>query len=50
MEAPLEIYTKEQMLGVIRFLFAKGVKPVEIIRQMQAQYGDNCLTSSKIYE
>jgi hypothetical protein len=23
---------------------------VEIIRRMQAQYGDNCLTRSKIYE
>jgi hypothetical protein len=26
------------------------LKPVEIIRQMQAQYGDNCLSRSKIYE
>jgi hypothetical protein len=38
------------MRGVIRFLFAEGVKPVEIIRRMQAQYGDNCLSRSKIYE
>jgi hypothetical protein len=37
MEAPLSICTKEEMRGVIRFLFAEGVKPVEIIRQMQAQ-------------
>jgi hypothetical protein len=35
---------------VIRFLFAEGVKPVLIIRRMQAQYGDNCLLRSKIYE
>jgi transposase len=35
---------------VIRFLFAEGVKPVEIIRRMQAQYGDNCLSCNKIYE
>jgi transposase len=50
MEAPLSICTKEEMRGVVRFLFAKGVKPVEMIRGMQAQYGDNCLSRSKIYE
>jgi hypothetical protein len=50
MEAPLLICTKEEMRGVIRFLFAEGVKLVEIIRRMQAQYGDNCLSRSKIYE
>jgi transposase len=50
MEVPLSICTKEEMWGVIRFLFAEGVKPVEIIRGMQAQYGDNCLSCSKIYE
>jgi transposase len=38
------------MRGVIRFLFAEGIKPVEVIRGMQAQYGDNCLSCSKIYE
>jgi transposase len=50
MEAPVSICTKEEMRGVIRFLFAEGVKPMEIIRRMQAQYGDNCLSCSKIYE
>jgi hypothetical protein len=50
MEAPLSICTKEEMRGVIRFLFAEGFKPVEIIRGMQPQYGDNCLSRSKIYE
>jgi transposase len=50
MEAPLSSCTKEEMRGVIRSLFAEGVKPVEIIRLMQAQYGDNCLSRSKIYE
>jgi hypothetical protein len=34
-EAPLLISTKEEM-GMIRFLLAEGVKPVEIIHQMQA--------------
>jgi transposase len=50
MEALLSVCTKEEMRGVIRFLFAEGVKPVEIIRRMQAQYGDNYLSRSKIYE
>jgi hypothetical protein len=48
MEAPLSISTKEEMRRVIRFLFAEGVKPVEIIRRMQAQYGDNCLSRSNV--
>jgi hypothetical protein len=50
METPLSICTKEEMRGVVRFLFAEGVKPVEIIRRMQVQYGDNCLSRNKIYE
>jgi hypothetical protein len=50
MEAPLSICTKEELRAVIRFLFVEGVKPVEIIHRMQAQYGDNCLLCSKIYE
>jgi transposase len=50
MEAPLSICTKEEMREVIRFLFAEGVKPVAIIRRIQAQYGDDCLSRSKIYE
>jgi transposase len=50
MEDSLSICTKEEMRGVIRFLFAEDVKLVEIIRRMQAQYGDSCLSRSKIYE
>jgi hypothetical protein len=50
MEAPLSICTKEEMRGVIRFLFGEGVKPVEIICRLQAQYDDNCLSRNKIYE
>jgi hypothetical protein len=34
MEASLSICTREEMRGVIRFLFAEGVKPVEITRRM----------------
>jgi hypothetical protein len=50
MEDPLSICTKEEVPGVIQFLFAEGVKPVEIIRRMQTQYGDNCLSCRKICE
>jgi IS30 family transposase len=50
MEAPFSICTKEDTRGMIRFLFAEGFKPVEIVRRMQAQYSDNCLSHSKIYE
>jgi hypothetical protein len=50
MEAPLSICTKKEMRRVIRFLFAVGVKTGKIIRRMQAQYGDNCLSRSKIHE
>jgi hypothetical protein len=50
MEAPLLICNKEEMREVIRFLFAEGVKPVESICRMQAQYGDNCSSRSKFYE
>jgi hypothetical protein len=47
MEAPLSLCVKEEMRGVIRFLFAEGVKPVKIVRRMQAHYSDNCLSRSK---
>jgi hypothetical protein len=50
MEVPMSIFIKQEMRAVIRFLFAEGIKPVEIILRMQAQSGDNCLSRSKIYE
>jgi hypothetical protein len=50
MEAPLSICTKEEIRVVIRFLFADDVKPVEIVRRMRTQYGNNCLLCSKIDE
>jgi hypothetical protein len=50
MKASLSICTKHEMRGVIRFLFAEGFKPVEIIHKLQVQYRDNCLLRSKIHE
>ncbi|GFV11894.1 hypothetical protein TNCV_1217691 [Trichonephila clavipes] len=37
MAAPLSMRTKEEKRTMIRFLFAEGRKPVEIIRRRQAQ-------------
>ena len=33
-DAPLQDYTIEEQRGVVRFLWAEGVKPVEIHRRM----------------
>jgi len=38
MDAPLQDCSTEER-GVVRFLWAEGVKPVEIHRRMLAQYG-----------
>jgi transposase len=42
--------TKEEQRAVIRFLFSEGVKLTKIFRRMKAQYGDTCLSQSKVYE
>ena len=34
----------------MRFLWAEGVKPVEIHRRMLAQYGQNTMSQRKVYE
>ena len=38
-DAPLQDCSIEEQRGVVRFLWAEGVKPVEIQRRMLAQYG-----------
>ena len=43
MAAPLATCT-------IRFLSSEGVKPIEIHRQMEVQYGDGCLSLQQVYE
>jgi len=35
---------------VVRFLWAEGVKPVEIHRRMLAQYGQSTMSRGKVYE
>ena len=49
MDAPLQDCTIEER-GVARFLWAEGVKPVEIHRRMLAQYGQSTLSQRKVYE
>jgi hypothetical protein len=36
--------------GVARFLWAEGVKPVEIHRRMLVQYGQSTVSERKVYE
>ena len=36
--------------SVIRFLSGEGVKPIEVHRRMNVQYGDACLSLQQVYE
>ena len=50
MDAPLQDCTIEEQHGVVWFLLAEGVKPVEIHRRMLAQYGQSTMSQRKVYE
>ena len=50
MAAPLATCTKEEQRSVIRFLSSEGVKPIEIHRRMEVQYGYACLSLQQVYE
>jgi len=50
MATPLATCIKEEQLSVIRFLSSEGVKPIEIRRRMEVQYGDACLSLQQVYE
>jgi len=49
MAAPLQDCTIEER-GAVRFLWAEGVKPVEIHCCMLAQYGQSTMSQRKVYE
>jgi len=49
MDAPLQDCSIEER-GVVRFLWAEGVKPVEIHCRMLAQYGQSTMSQRKVYE
>jgi len=50
MDAPLQDCTIEEQCGVVRFLWAEGVKPEEIHRCMLAQYGQSTMSQQEVYE
>ena len=50
MDVPLQDCTIGEQRGVVRFLWAEGVKPVEIHRRMLAQYGQRTMSQRKVYE
>jgi len=50
MAAPLSVCTKEEQLGVIRFLWSEGVPGAEIHRRLSAQCGDSALPRRSVYE
>ena len=43
MDAPLKDCTIEERRGIVQFLWAEGVKPVEIHCHMLAHYGQNTM-------
>ena len=50
MAAPLATYVKEEQRLSSVFLSSEGVKPIEIHRRMNVQYGDACLSLQQVYE
>jgi len=50
MDAHWQDCTIEKQRGLVRFLWAEGVKPVEIHRRKLAQYGQNTMSQRKVYE
>ena len=50
MAASLATCNKEEQRSVIRFLSSEGVKPIEIHRRMNVQYGDAYLSLQQVYE
>jgi len=50
MDPPLQDCTIEEQRGVMLFLWAEGVKLVEIHRRMLAQYGQSIMSQRKTYE
>jgi len=48
MDAPFQDYTIEEQRGLVRFLWAEEVKPVEIHRRMLAQYGQSTMSQRKV--
>jgi len=50
MDAILQDCSIEEQRDVVRFLWAEGVKPVDIHHRMLAQYGQSTMSQRKVYE
>jgi len=50
MDPPLQDCTIEEQRGLVWFLWAEGVKPVEIHRRIFSQYGQSTMSQRKVYE
>jgi len=50
MDVPLQDCSIEEQRGVVWFLWAEEVKPVEIHCHMLAQYGQSTMSQRKVYE
>jgi len=48
-DAPLQDCSIKEQRGVVRFIWAEGVKHVEIHRRMLAQYGQSTMSQRKVY-
>jgi len=46
----LQDCTIEEQRGLVRFVWAEGVKPLEIHRRMLAQYGQSTTSQRKVFE
>jgi hypothetical protein len=49
-DAPLQGCTIEEKRGIVRFVWAEGVRLVEIHLRVLAQYGQRTISQRKVYE
>ena len=50
MDAPLAQCTREEQRAVVRFLWSEGLSGTKIHQRLLAQYGDNALSKTTVYE
>ena len=50
MDAPLAQCTREEQCAVVRFLWSEGSSGTKIHQRLLAQYGDNALSKTTVYE
>ena len=50
MDAPLAQCTREEQRAVVRFLWSEGSSGTKIHQRLFAQYGDNALSKTTVYE